>query len=232
MLPLTLGKNDEFVYYFFSQWNTHSLPNRTLLPPPPLVFAPTCHDPVLYISDALDLPQQLWPIGSGAERLTGRTEDSTSVFFSYSVKKKEKNNSLLKTFLYRFTWKETGSTVYIHTHTHTPTHTHGTSWYSILRHIVHLRAYVHMSHVHTTCTKKPWLPSGLVFDRMLSEWLISQCFDLLQLLELCLVRAWIWHTLQIIMWLHYTQCFLFFFFCFFFFQFCFWRDIFVLCFIY
>ncbi len=31
--------------------------------------------------------------------------------------------------------------------------------------------------------------SGLVFDRMLSEWLISQCFDLLQLLELCLVRA-------------------------------------------
>ena len=116
-----------------------------------------------------------------------------------------------------------------HTHTHTHTHTHGTSWYSILRHIVHLRAYVHMSHVHTTCTKKPWLPSGLVFDRMLSEWLISQCFDLLQLLELCLVRAWIWHTLQIIMWLHYTQCFLFFFFCFFFFQFCFWRDIFLLC---
>ena len=88
-----------------------------------------------------------------------------------------------------------------------------------------------MSHVHTTCTKKPWLPSGLVFDRMLSEWLISQCFDLLQLLELCLVRAWIWHTLQIIMWLHYTQCF--FFFCvffFFFFQFSFWRDIFFLCF--
>lgn len=67
-----------------------------------------------------------------------------------------------------------------------------------------------MLHVRTTCTKKQWPPSGLVFDSMLSEWLISQCFDLLQLLELCLVRAWIWHTLQIIMWLHYIQCFFFF----------------------
>lgn len=87
-------------------------------------------------------------------------------------------------------------------------------------------AYVHMLHVRTTCTKKQWLPSGFVFDRMLSEWLISQCFDLLQLLELCLVRAWIWHTLQIIMWLHYIQCFFFFQFYFFFF-FLFWKDVFM-----
>lgn len=45
-------------------------------------------------------------------------------------------------------------------------------------------------HMHNTCTKKQSLPKRRdLFDSMLSEWLISQCFDLLQLLELCLVRA-------------------------------------------
>lgn len=57
-----------------------------------------------------------------------------------------------------------------------------------------------------------------LFDSMLSEWLISQCFDLLQLLDLSLVRAWIWHTLPIITWLRYIPCF-------FFFQFSFWNNI-------
>lgn len=52
----------------------------------------------------------------------------------------------------------------------------------------------------STFTQKRWLLLGLVFDDMLSECLISQCFDLLQLLDRSLVRAWIWHTLPIITW--------------------------------
>lgn len=49
MLPLTIDKMTIF-FFFLSQWNIHSLPNRTL------PFLHPNHDPVLYISDALDLP--------------------------------------------------------------------------------------------------------------------------------------------------------------------------------
>lgn len=53
----------------------------------------------------------------------------------------------------------------------------------------------------TCCTRTPRRSRSTgdsVFDSMLSEWLISQCFDLLQLLELCLVRA-----LDLT---HFTEC--------------------------
>lgn len=107
---------------------------------------------------------------------------------------------------------------------HHRAHTDRISCDSIVPHIIHLqcrlciRAHVaHAYHVHKAVAPEA---SGLVFDSMLSEWLISQCFDLLQLLEVCLVRAWIWHTLRSIMWLHYILCF-------FFFQFSFWKNIFM-----
>lgn len=68
------------------------------------------------------------------------------------------------------------------------------SRYSILLHVVHLQCRLCIrAHVAPAYDmhKEEVAPeeSGLVFDSMLSEWLISQCFDLLQLLEVCLVRA-------------------------------------------
>lgn len=61
-------------------------------------FCTLSHDPVLYISDALDLPQQLWPISSGAEGLTDRGEDSTCSQLQFSSLILWKKKSLVKNF--------------------------------------------------------------------------------------------------------------------------------------
>lgn len=96
-------------------------------------------------------------------------------------------------------------------------HTYSMSHHSVLPHVVHLQCRLCV-HAHVAHNQEAPEASGLVFDSMLSEWLISQCFDLLQLLELCLVRAWIWHTFT-----EYNVAALYL--LFFFFQFSFWKDI-------
>ena len=85
-------QNDNF--FFLSQWNTHSLPNRTL------PFLHPNHDPVLYISDALDLPQredsETDIIDRFRSRRTDRREDLSCCrhrFFPYYVKKIEKKKN-------------------------------------------------------------------------------------------------------------------------------------------
>lgn len=102
-------------------------------------------------------------------------EEVTAVSLSPSqfVEEEEKTANIL----HRFTQKETGSTVYIRVHTVCP-FTASSFISSAAR-----------AHVHRDAEAPE--ASGLVFDSMLSEWLISQCFDLLQLLEVCLVRAWV-----------------------------------------
>ncbi len=200
-------QNDEFVF-LLSQWKTHSLPNRTL------PFLQSNHDPVLYISEALDLPQR---DVSETVKKKKRPREGFKLFSpplssSFCEKiicgKKAVNHPPTNC---RLTQKENR---FYCLHTLCPVFT---SRFTLFISDVHVCTL----HVQTTCTEKQRLPSALVFDSMLSEWLISQCFDLLQLLELCLVRAWIWHTLQIIMWLRSIQCF----FCF---QFSFWKDMFML----
>lgn len=203
MLPLTIDKMNKFVCFF-----CHSLPNRTL----PFFCTPIM---ILYCTYQMHLTcrNTTERLRNSFSRRTDHREDLSCHCHQFLSLFCEEiacggvwvgvGNNLLR----RFTQNETGSTVYIHTYS--------MSHYSILLHVVH--------DVHTctcsTCTEKQWLPLGLVFDSMLSEWFISQCFDLLQLLDLSLVRAWIWHTLPIITWLRYIPCF-------FFFQFSFWNDFF------
>lgn len=145
---------------------------------------------VLYISDALDLA---W-LGSDAELTTGRISAVATRFLSLVCEKKK---SL---------WVR-GKQLFV------CIHTKRNRFYCLHPNVQYVPWWHHPSssclsspvrraptRTCSTFTKKQRLLLGLVFDDMPSECLISQCFDLLQLLDRSLVRAWIWHALPTITW--------------------------------
>lgn len=93
-------------YDSFSQWKIHNLPNRTL------PFLHPSHDPVLYISAALDLPRHSdSETGTNADRSNSRNVENTDLS-SLCLTRREKQRVRKEPLP---TQTETGSTVHIGT---------------------------------------------------------------------------------------------------------------------